>query len=97
MDENGSWKNDDVLNDWSAENKETELLDDKDFNKTLEDCIEDLPSRWKIPVKMYYLEEKKAPEVSQELDISTTNLWKILQRSRMQLRECLEFNWFATS
>ncbi|WBV60346.1 sigma-70 family RNA polymerase sigma factor [Chryseobacterium camelliae] len=97
FDETGSWKNDDVLNDWDASNKETELLDDKDFNKTLEDCIEDLPSRWKIPMKMYYLEEKKAPEVSQELDISTTNLWKILQRSRMQLRECLEFNWFAKS
>lgn len=97
FDETGSWKNDDVLNDWDASNKETELLDDKDFNKTLEDCIEDLPVRWKIPMKMYYLEEKKAPEVSQELDISTTNLWKILQRSRMQLRECLEFNWFAKS
>ncbi|MPS66000.1 MAG: RNA polymerase subunit sigma [Chryseobacterium sp.] len=97
FDETGSWKNDDVLNDWNASNKETELLDDKDFNKTLEDCIEDLPSRWKIPMKMYYLEEKKAPEVSQELNISTTNLWKILQRSRMQLRECLEFNWFAKS
>ncbi len=38
---------------------------------------------------------EKAPEVSQELDVSTTNLWKILQRSRMQLRECLEFNWFS--
>ncbi|MDR6403555.1 MULTISPECIES: sigma-70 family RNA polymerase sigma factor [Chryseobacterium] len=95
FDETGSWKNNNVLNDWDASSKETELLDDKDFNKTLEDCIEDLPSRWKIPMKMYYLEEKKAPEVSQELNISTTNLWKILQRSRMQLRECLEFNWFA--
>ncbi len=97
FEENGSWKNDDVLNDWDVSNKEPELLDDKDFNKTLEDCIEDLPSRWKIPMKMYYLEEKKAQEVSQELNISTTNLWKILQRSRMQLRECLEFNWFAKS
>jgi len=97
FDETGSWKNDDILNDWNISNKETELLDDKDFNKTLEDCIEDLPSRWKIPMKMYYLEEKKAPEVSQELNISATNLWKILQRSRMQLRECLEFNWFAKS
>jgi len=97
FDETGSWKNDDVLNDWDFSNKETELLDDQDFNKTLEDCIEDLPSRWKITMKMYYLEEKKAAEVSQELSISTTNLWKILQRSRMQLRECLEFNWFAKS
>lgn len=69
----------------------------RDFNKTLEDCLEELPVRWKFPMKMYYLEEKKASEVSQEFDISTTNLWKILQRSRMQLRECLEFNWFAQS
>lgn len=97
FDETGSWKNDDVLHDWDATNKEAELLDNDDFNKTLEDCIEELPSRWKIPMKMYYLQEKKAPEVSQELDISTTNLWKILQRSRMQLRECLDFNWFAQS
>lgn len=97
FDETGSWKNNDVLNDWDASNKESELLDNDDFNKTLEDCLEDLPSRWKIPMKMYYLQEKKAPEVSQELNISTTNLWKILQRSRMQLRECLDFNWFAKS
>ncbi|WP_326982828.1 sigma-70 family RNA polymerase sigma factor [Chryseobacterium sp. MYb264] len=97
FDENGSWRNDDVLNNWDASHKETELLDNQDFNKTLEECIEDLPSRWKIPMKMYYLEEKKAPEVSQELNISTTNLWKVLQRSRMQLRECLEINWFAKS
>lgn len=95
FDETGSWKNDDVLNDWNAENKGTELLDDTEFNTTLEDCLEELPVRWKLPMKMYYLQEKKAPEVSQELNISTTNLWKILQRGRMQLRECLEFNWFA--
>lgn len=95
FDETGSWKNNDVLNDWNASKKESELLDDDDFNKTLENCLEDLPSKWRIPMKMYYLEEKKAPEVSQVLNISTTNLWKILQRSRMQLRECLDFNWFA--
>ncbi|MCY1661221.1 MULTISPECIES: RNA polymerase sigma factor [Chryseobacterium] len=95
FDETGSWKNDDVLNDWNAENKGTELLDDTEFTTTLEDCLEELPVRWKLPMKMYYLQEKKAPEVSQELNISTTNLWKILQRGRMQLRECLEFKWFA--
>ncbi|KMQ60058.1 RNA polymerase sigma factor [Chryseobacterium angstadtii] len=93
--EEGSWKKDDVLNEWNTPEREPELLDNNDFNKTLEDCIENLPSRWKIPLKMYYLEEKKAPEVSQELQLSATNLWKILQRSRMQLRECLDINWFA--
>jgi len=42
----------------------------------------------------YYLQEKKAATVCQEMGINTTNLWKILQRSRMQLRVCLENNWF---
>lgn len=95
FDETGSWKKDDVLNDWSDSGKESELLDNEDFREILKKCLEDLPLRWKIPVKMYYLEEKKAPEVSQELNISTTNLWKILQRGRMQLSECLDFNWFS--
>lgn len=95
FDETGSWKNNNnIMNNWDV-SAENELLDNKDFLKTLNDCIEDLPSRWKIPMKMYYLEEKKASEVSQEMNISTTNLWKILQRGRMQLRECLEFNWFT--
>ncbi|WP_370897105.1 sigma-70 family RNA polymerase sigma factor [Chryseobacterium gossypii] len=97
FDETGSWKRDNVLRDWDTEHNESELLNDNDFHKILEDCIEDLPARWKIPLKMYYLLEKKASDVSQELDISTTNLWKILQRGRMQLRECLEFNWFTKS
>lgn len=94
FDETGSWKNDDVLKDWDVNSTGTELLDNQDFNNVLENCIENLPSRWKIPMKLYYLEEKKAQEISQELNISTTNLWKILQRTRMQLRECLEINWF---
>lgn len=47
--------------------------------------------------KCIILKKKKAPEVSQELNVSATNLWKILQRSRVQLRECLEVNWFLRS
>lgn len=95
FDETGSWKRNDVLKSWDASDTGDELLDNNDFNKTLEECIGELPARWKILLKMYYIEEKKAPEVSQELNVSTTNLWKILQRTRMQLRECLEFNWFS--
>lgn len=93
FDETGSWRNDDVLNDWDYDSEN--ILDNKDFNKSLEECLDELPQRWKLPVKLYYLQEKKAPEVCQEMGFTSTNLWKILQRSRLQLRECLEFNWFG--
>lgn len=92
FDETGFWKNGEtLLNAWS----ETMLSGDlAEFDRILESCMENLPPKWKILVKLYYLEEKKAAQVCQEIDITTTNLWKILQRSRLQLRECLEINEF---
>lgn len=94
FDESGAWRRDDVLNGWV--DKETSLLNDDEFNATLENCLDSLPLKWRIPIKLYYLEEKKTDMVCQETGISTTNLWKILQRGRLQLRECLEINWFNT-
>lgn len=87
FDENGAWKDESVTNIW-------EEPSDNDFEIALHNCIEKLPLRWKIPVKLYYLKQKKNEEVCQEMGITPTNLWKILQRSRLQLRECLETNWF---
>lgn len=95
--EAGHWKNKDVINDWNVSESQSSLLDDTSFSKTLDNCIEQLPEKWRILVKLYYLDEKKAPDVSQELNISTTNLWKILQRSRLQLKSCLENKWFAVN
>lgn len=90
FDETGSWINENVLQDW-----DDKVAEEKEFrDQALEECIEELPLKWKLPVKLYYLEEKKTTSVCQEIGITATNLWKILQRSRLQLRECLENNWF---
>ncbi len=88
----GSWTDDSVLNDWTQDFDESESRNI--LSETLERCLEYLPPQWLLTVKLYYMEEKKSSEVCRELDISSTNLWKILQRSRMQLRKCIELNWF---
>ena len=90
--ESGYWKGDDILNEWDT--SELHLLDDNQFNQTFENCLEALPLGWKIPIKLYYLHEKKTKEVCKETNITKENLWKILQRARLQLRECLELKWF---
>ena len=92
FDHTGSWKDDSILHEWSQNFDEPD--EQKVLMNTLDKCLNHLPSQWQVTVKLYYLEEKKAKEVCQELDITTTNLWKILQRSRMQLRKCIELNWF---
>ena len=39
--------------------------------------------------------ELDTEEICKELTITANNLWVILYRARMSLRECLERNWFA--
>jgi len=92
FDEDGLWKKETLLIDWS--NDEVSIINNPDFKSTFDRCIENLPEKWKIPIKLYYLEERKTDQLSQELGITTTNIWKILQRGRLQLKDCLENNWF---
>lgn len=92
FDQSGSWTDHSVLSEWSLVSEDLDAQ--RALIDALEKCIEHLPAQWQITVKRYYINEKKANEVCRELDIATTNLWKILQRSRMQLRKCIELNWF---
>jgi len=94
FDENLFWKDPTgVLREWDLSNPS--LLDNESFNEYLAKCLRELPERWLMLVKLTYLQEKKSKDICQEICISLNNYWKILQRSRLQLRECLELNWFA--
>jgi RNA polymerase sigma-70 factor (ECF subfamily) len=39
--------------------QEQELLDNPDFNTVMEECMDDLPQKWKLAVTSKYLSEKK--------------------------------------
>jgi len=89
FDENGNWIDKNILNDWT-ENENN--IRENYLENYLENCLEKLPNKWLIPIKLYYLKQKKTELVCQEIGITSTNLWKILQRARLQLRECIESN-----
>jgi len=36
-------------------------------------------------------------DVCKELDITSSNLWTILHRAHLHLRDCLETNWFSNA
>jgi len=93
FDEDGSWKKEHLLQEW--DNAEESIFNDSEFRNIFDACIDKLPPKWSIPFKMYYIDEKKTDLLSQELGLTTTNIWKILQRGRLQLKECLEINWFT--
>lgn len=89
----GDWQESRKPKSWHTEN-EDHLLDNDEFQAVLQKCLEALPDKWNLCVKMKYLSEKRGEEICQELEISTSNYWQIIHRAKLQLRECVDQEWF---
>lgn len=72
-------------------------LQQNDFFKTLEVCLERLPPQTARVFMMREWLELSSEEICKELGVSSSNLWVLLYRARLRLRECLELNWFAVA
>ena len=70
------------------------VYENKEFNAILQACIQHLPEKWASCFMLRIMEEMKGEEVCKELNISSSNLWVMLHRARLQLRDCLEKGWF---
>jgi RNA polymerase sigma-70 factor, ECF subfamily len=70
-------------------------LAQKDFFRVMEICLERLPAKTARIFMMREWLELETEEICKELAISTSNAWVMLYRARVQLRECLDLNWFG--
>jgi RNA polymerase sigma-70 factor (ECF subfamily) len=91
FDKGRHWK--DKMVDWKA-NPEV-LAENTEFWKVLHDCLKELSQIIAIAFVMREMEGMSSEQVCKHLEISQTNLWVRLHRARLQLRRCLELNWFA--
>ena len=78
--------------DWMPEPQST--LNSKEFWSTFHGCLGHLPERTAQAFTMRELDDLNTADICKELGITPTNLWVMLHRARLQLRECLERNWF---
>ncbi len=70
------------------------VLHSKEFWTTLQDCMTKLPAKVSHAFAMRELDDMDTSVICKELGITPTNLWVMLHRARLQLRACLEMNWF---
>jgi len=68
-----------------------------EFMEVLTRCLERLPPTTARVFMMREIHELESDEICKELTITANNLWVILYRARMALRQCLEQNWFAAT
>ncbi len=88
--ENGSWAAPPA--EWGDPEQ---ALNRRQFFDMMDFCLEKLPPNTARVFMMREVMELESDEICKELAITANNLWVILYRARMSLRECLERHWFA--
>ena len=69
------------------------VLEKSEFWKTFQSCLENLPRHLSQAFSLKELEGTDSRDICKLLEITPTNLWVILHRARLKLRNCLEINW----
>ena len=72
-----------------------QALENRKFWEIFELCARLLPERTARLYMLREVMEMTTEEICQEFGITPTNLWVILHRARLVLRECLEIKWFG--
>jgi RNA polymerase sigma-70 factor (ECF subfamily) len=88
--DNGGW--DTPPADWGDPEA---ALNRSQFMAMMDFCLEKLPPNTARVFMMREVMDLDSDEICKELAITANNLWVILYRARMALRQCLEQNWFA--
>jgi RNA polymerase sigma-70 factor (ECF subfamily) len=69
-------------------------LEQQQFYEVLQQCLQRLSPRLAQLFVLRELHDMSNEEICKELGVSATNVWVMLYRARMGLRQCLEFRWF---
>jgi RNA polymerase sigma-70 factor (TIGR02943 family) len=86
------WNHDLGPAEWKSEAEV--FIDRAEFWKVFRDCLSKLPARVADVFMLREMDGMEAAQICEALKISQNNLWVMLHRARMALRECLELNWF---
>ena len=70
-------------------------LNSKQFLQVMDVCIEEMPQTMGRVFLMREWMEFSTDEICKEMTVSSANVWVLLHRARLRLRECLQQKWFG--
>ena len=88
----GKWLEERAPSDWK--NSADASIENEELKSAIDLCIDNLPEKYRMVFLLKTVQNYETEEICNELGISSSNLWVIIHRARVQLRACLEGNWF---
>ena len=92
-DYSGHWKQSGRPQMWDESTFKS--MDTKEFYQVLHRCLAVLPDKWATIFKLKNMEDLETEEICKECKVSASNYWIIMHRAKLQLRKCMELNWFG--
>lgn len=68
-------------------------LSERQFLSIVEACVERLPNQLGRVFLMREWLDMETEEICKEIGLTTSNLWVMLHRARLRLRECVQVHW----
>ena len=65
----------------------------EEFQQIMAFCLSLLPEKWRAVFVLKVMEEINSDDVCKEIGCTSSNLWVILHRARLKMRECIEKKW----
>ena len=92
--DDGHFNNDQKPQEWQKISEETDT-DSEELNDSIQKCLKKLPQKLERIFVLKHVEDYDADKICKELAITSSNYWVMIHRAKLQLRACLETNWFA--
>lgn len=88
----GHWAEGGQPKQWGKDFETT--VESTEFQQILQKCLGKLPQKSAAAFTLKNMDDLSSEEICKELDITPSNYWVLMHRAKLQLRECLEKNWF---
>ena len=90
FDNKGHWMDGKLPKEWSTDN----IIQNKEFMQIFLQCKSALKEVQAQVFTMKYIDGEESETICKELEISSSNYWVLIHRAKLQLRSCIEKNWF---
>ena len=92
FDEDGNWHSMAKPTHWLV--NDLQNIETKEFYGILDSCKKKLNELQHMVFTMKFMDDMNSDNICKELNISSSNYWVLMHRAKLQMRACLEKNWF---
>jgi RNA polymerase sigma-70 factor (ECF subfamily) len=85
------WKKGAYPQNWQTR----QVMEQKEFWAILQSCRNKLKQLQQVIFTMKYIDDEDSAAICEALEITQANYWVLMHRAKLQLRSCLEKNWFS--